>query len=207
MKTESGVIYRATCILTGKSYIGQTMDFERRKSQHKNGHSVGCSHFNRAIEKHGKDTFEWDIICAAVDKSTLNALEICYIQVLDTLAPGGYNLKTGGEGGQHSEDVRRRISENHGRSMLGKKHSLEARCKMSEAQQRRKPASTETRQKLSEAGKGEKNPFYGKKHSPEALQKMSDAHKGKPSPMRGRQPDSGGTTEDVGSTQGEKLVC
>lgn len=41
----------------------------------------------------------------------------------------------------------------------------------------RKP-SEETRKKMSEAGVGEKNPFFGKKHSPETRQKISEAKKG-----------------------------
>lgn len=36
----------------------------------------------------------------------------------------------------------------------------------------------ETRDKISKAMKGEKNPFYGKKHSEESLKKMSESHSG-----------------------------
>jgi len=36
----------------------------------------------------------------------------------------------------------------------------------------------ETRDKISKAMKGEKNPFYGKKHSEESLKKMSKSHSG-----------------------------
>lgn len=36
----------------------------------------------------------------------------------------------------------------------------------------------ETLRKMSEAMKGEKNPFYGKKHNTESLSRMSEAHKG-----------------------------
>lgn len=38
--------------------------------------------------------------------------------------------------------------------------------------------SEESKRKISEAMKGEKNPFYGKHHSEECIRKMSDAHKG-----------------------------
>ena len=41
------------------------------------------------------------------------------------------------------------------------------------------PVSEETRRKLSEAGKGEKNPFYGKSHSEESKEKMSKSSKGR----------------------------
>jgi len=39
--------------------------------------------------------------------------------------------------------------------------------------------SEETKIKLSEAGRGKRNPFYGKKHSEEAIKKISDASKGR----------------------------
>ena len=39
--------------------------------------------------------------------------------------------------------------------------------------------SDETRRKMSESLKGEKNPFYGKHHSEETRRKMSEAKKGK----------------------------
>lgn len=42
-----------------------------------------------------------------------------------------------------------------------------------------KSRSEETRKKISEATKGEKNPFYGKIHSEVSRKKMSEAHKGK----------------------------
>ena len=45
--------------------------------------------------------------------------------------------------------------------------------------------SEETRQKLSEAKKGENNPFFGKHLSEESRQKMSEAHKGRTSPRKG----------------------
>ncbi len=85
------------------------------------------------------------------------------------------NLTDGGEGSSGripTDETRRKMSEaktgknhpNYGRTgeknpFFGKKHS------------------TEARQKMSEAKTGEKHPLFGKKHSDEVLQKMSDAKK------------------------------
>lgn len=44
----------------------------------------------------------------------------------------------------------------------------------------------ETRKKISNATKGEKNPFYGKKHTDETKQKISAAKKGMPGPNKGK---------------------
>ena len=46
--------------------------------------------------------------------------------------------------------------------------------------------SEETRRKMSEANKGENNPFYGKHHSDEARRKISEANKGEKSPFYGK---------------------
>jgi group I intron endonuclease len=45
----------------------------------------------------------------------------------------------------------------------------------------------ETRQKISEAHKGENNPMYGKEHTPETKQKMSEALKGENHYMFGKE--------------------
>ena len=49
-----------------------------------------------------------------------------------------------------------------------------------------KHLSEETRQKLSEANKGENNSMFGKHLSEETRQKLSEARKGKPSCMKGK---------------------
>jgi group I intron endonuclease len=45
----------------------------------------------------------------------------------------------------------------------------------------------ETKQKMSEANKGENNPMYGKEHTPESKLKMSEAQKGENHPMFGKE--------------------
>ena len=64
---------------------------------------------------------------------------------------------------------------------LGRKHSEEAKKKISDAKRGKKlgPKSEETKRKLSDAKKGEKNPNYGLKRSEETKKKISDAQKGK----------------------------
>ena len=68
-----------------------------------------------------------------------------------------------------------------GSVMKGRKHSEEAKQKISEAIKGRKH-SEEAKQKISEATKGSNNPMYGKTYSEETLQKMSDAKRGEKHP-------------------------
>lgn len=63
----SGCVYKATCIIDGTVYIGQTTNLKKRKSKHlkagKYHNNVGYyDTFHTAIREHGESNFEWDII-------------------------------------------------------------------------------------------------------------------------------------------------
>ena len=64
----TGIIYRAYCVKTNKSYIGQTQrKLQERITQHKsesfNEESPGyLYHFHRAIRKYGFDSFQWEVL-------------------------------------------------------------------------------------------------------------------------------------------------
>jgi len=59
-------------------------------------------------------------------------------------------------------------------------------CKDAEAPRRGLNHSKETKRKLSEANKGEKNPMYGKKFSEEHKRKISESQKGEKNHMYGK---------------------
>ena len=178
-----GWIYRWTHIESGMSYIGKTTDFNQRIRDHASGNG-NSPHLCHAIKKYGVDVFEVDILCEVPDE-LLVALEICYIKVLGTLHPRGYNLTEGGEGGKPSDETRRKISEAH----TGKKRppfSQQWRDRMSESR-KGKTQSLETIQKRVEANKEYRHSLetrrriseshIGKKASPESLRKKSEAMK------------------------------
>lgn len=77
-------------------------------------------------------------------------------------------------------------------AMKGKKFTEEHKKKISEAQKGEKNPfygkkhSEESKKKISEAHKGEKNSFYGKKHSVETRKKLSEANRGKPAWNKGK---------------------
>lgn len=110
------IIYKATNIINGKSYIGVTTNFENRKIAHKNSAiREDGYYFHRAIAKHGWDAFEWSIIVTSDDMQELLIEEQNLIEKLGThYLRNGYNLTLGGEGHLghvHSPETRQKISE------------------------------------------------------------------------------------------------
>jgi group I intron endonuclease len=140
-----------TSIKSRKSYIGQTTrPIEKRLEEHETGRSNGCRAIYNAIQYHGWDKFEKDYYeCPDED---LDKHEELMIEVLGTLAPGGYNLKEGGDNRKMSGETKQKMSESH----LGKKLSEETKQKISEAKIGH-DVSGETKQKMSEAKRGENN--------------------------------------------------
>jgi len=85
-------------------------------------------------------------------------------------------------GETHSLEARIKLSDNHSgcnNPFYGKKHSDETRRKMSEHSfLKGKNLPEETKRKISEAQKGEKNHMYGKHHNEKTKLKISEAHNG-----------------------------
>ena len=167
---KTGVIYRIYHKKSMKSYIGKTVDPERRIRDHFNGRGK-CKKLQHAIKKYGKDAFVVEFLEKDIPESQLSKMEILYIRFFNSKGPNGYNLTYGGEGTggfSHSQETRRKISEakkgnawNIGKSsaMKGRTHSLE------------------TRRKMSEARKGKNNHFYGVRFSTEHRQKLSEVRR------------------------------
>ena len=179
-----GTIYKITCLVDGKFYVGQTRQkLNRRISQHKS--SKRESGIDAAIRKYGWDgnfTIEVLEVCP-VEK--LSEREIFFIAELDCKAPKGYNLKDGGSGTNPSEETRARISANHAdfsgekNPFYGKKHTKEECAIMSSSKKGKshKPHSKETRDKIATSNKGKHSHNKGK-HLPESQKaKMSIARK------------------------------
>lgn len=116
------IIYKATNIINGKVYVGQTIhSLEKRKNQHERAYRYSHSKdfiFSRAIRKYGKENFTWEIIDTSETLEELNQKEEMWILRLNSLASSGfgYNEKRGGNNHLHSERTKIKIS----RSQKGK---------------------------------------------------------------------------------------
>lgn len=108
------IIYKITNLITGKLYIGQTVQkLADRWSDHarpSRGIHQNRSAIASAIRKYGKENFKIEQIDVAGTLETLNLLEIHYIVKFNTLSPNGYNLELGGDNKTCHPETRAKIS-------------------------------------------------------------------------------------------------
>lgn len=99
-----GIIYKATNLFSGLSYIGQTVtSLNRRRSQHlRDAVSDSVNHFHLALMQYGKDAFEWEVLDEFIGEKeyvihALNVAEEYHILKHHTLiGECGYNATKGG---------------------------------------------------------------------------------------------------------------
>lgn len=99
-------IYKFTSKTTGLSYIGQSVDIERRYHEHKivdDGYS-----FHNAIKEHGWEDFVFEVL-EYCDKDKLNDREKYWISYYNTYYHG-YNETSGGEG-KHSSGKKKPVAQ------------------------------------------------------------------------------------------------
>lgn len=90
------IIYLVTNIINGKQYVGQTIR-PLRERWRDHCRVKDDNYFHRAIRKYGADSFRLEVIDTAKSVEELDRKEIFWIKELNTLYPGGYNLKIGGD--------------------------------------------------------------------------------------------------------------
>jgi len=155
-----GYIY---CITSpsGKKYIGQTKrDCNKRFNEHCK--SLGnCKILESAINKYGKDNMKLDIL-EELDDLLLDEYEVKYIIEYNTVEPHGYNIRSGGSTGFHSNESRNRMR----LSKLGENNYNYG-----------KPRTDETKKAISISKSGERHHFFGKELSEDHKLKLSQSHK------------------------------
>lgn len=156
-------IYKITNLIDGKVYIGQTVNYNKRKKRHlsslKNGNHHN-KHLQRAFDKHGEDSFKIELI-KKCNIEELDKLERYYIKELDACNHDkGYNMMYGGQRYRNfTKEVRLKMSE----AGKGRKFTDEHKKKIGLAHKGRK-LSQEHIIKISATKKktkihcGEKNP-------------------------------------------------
>ena len=190
MKTDRniGCIYKILNLVNGKVYIGKTIQLAEKRMGRHLVKSQGSRLVYRASHKYGADNLLFTIVERGLSVEMLDEREKYWIAQLDCMAPKGYNLTEGGDGGIPSEETRRKMSE----SRKGKTLSAESRRKISESRFGEdnpffgRKHSAETKAKISITSRGKNNGNYGKTHSAEARRKISEANSGENNPNWGK---------------------
>lgn len=92
-------IYKLTCQITEKSYIGFTNNVLRRMRQHKKAAAVEIpkNYIHKAIKKYGWENFEMNVLFSSKDKDyMLHEMEPYFIVYYNSIS-NGYNLTRGGQ--------------------------------------------------------------------------------------------------------------
>ena len=119
MPVRLGLIYKFTSP-SNKSYIGKTVQsFSKRMCQHKTK-SSRCTALKNAINKYGWAEMKREIVEENIPEDQLDQREKYWIKMYNTIAPHGYNLTEGGEGGSHSDIAKLRMEESHRKSTIAK---------------------------------------------------------------------------------------
>jgi len=138
-----GYIYKTTCLVNGKIYIGQKQSPKFIRCYYGSGKSI-CN----AIRKYGKDKFKVKIIYKANSIKRLNEAEILYIELYNSTNKNiGYNISYGGtapmRGKHHTKKAKNKIA----KASTGRPKSVEERHRLSVSLTGHK-VSDETRNKL-----------------------------------------------------------
>lgn len=196
-----GFIYKTTCLVNGKIYIGKHEGSE-------NDTYIGSGEiFVRAVRKYGKQNFKREILRRCETLHELRIWEHVYIKKYHAQDPKiGYNIADGDVNTTEFNPAKRpEVAAKIRAKRLGVKLSEETKKRMSDSSPHRKwteedkkklrdamtgrKFTEEHKQKLREAklGKtGELSNSWGRKWSEEDKKRLSIAHLGQQSAMKGK---------------------
>jgi group I intron endonuclease len=167
------VIYKLTCNPTGKVYIGQAYDVEKRWYRYRALDCKGQTRLHASLAKYGPENFTFEIWASGnlETQELLDEAEIFWIEYFDATGPNGLNCRSGGSRGRHCAETKAKTSarlmghtvtastrQKLSIAHTGKILSDEHRKSMSAAS---KSGTPEMRAKLSAAGKA----YWEKKRS------------------------------------------
>ena len=198
MATTRSGIYLIVNMVTGKVYVGSSVDVTVRRQRHFCDLQKGChanSHLQRSYDKHGKFAFAFCVIEECNRKDLIKREQFWIDKKRQKFTLFNATFTAGSQlGVKRSEETKRRMSDSQrgkrftaeaiekmriaklGTSFRrGKKASAETRLRISNAK-RGTVVSDETRKKLSAAKLGNKNAL-GFKQSPEVVAKRMASSK------------------------------
>lgn len=147
MEKVYGIIYKTTCLVNGKIYIGQTTRLSKK-------YYIGSgSYLKKAIKKYGKENFIRETLMECYNQTELDEWEDLLIWEYNSRDKSiGYNIAKGSVLGAIGENNPCKLPEVRAK-LSGKKKSEETRKKMRVANTG-KTHSEETKAKIGVAKKG-----------------------------------------------------
>lgn len=181
-------IYKTTCLITKKYYIGM-----HSTNNINDGYLGSGNLISRSIHKHGKENHIIEILEFFPNRKSLSIREKEIVNEKMLKEELCLNLKLGGEGGWENVNPwpktrSRKLSQEHIEKIRINsskyRHSIESKKKISKSNKGKHHIchSEETKNKIrigNLKNAGDKNGFFGKKHSEETKLKWSMARTGK----------------------------
>lgn len=144
-----GRIYVITNKTNGKQYVGQTTRSIPQRFREHLRLQAKCRALESALKKYGAEVFSIEQVGEAFSQLELDEMEATFIARLQTLAPGGYNLRNGGNGAgpMHPETIalmkKNAATAEHLARFTAMRLNREARAKHGEAMRQNWPAAAE----------------------------------------------------------------
>lgn len=118
-------VYRITCKVNGKSYIGATGDVVKRWREHKRKALAGEKTFliYEAMRSYGVSNFTIETLSLHADKRTAFNAEIAAINFYGTIEPYGYNMRVMGRAltEEHADKIRTALRKEEVRQTISDK--------------------------------------------------------------------------------------
>ena len=92
-------VYKVTNKVNGKVYVGRTIDFFKRISQHCRESTKDTTQLHRDFQEYGIENFTWEVLCIANGRLEADTKEREFIKMFGCIEPNGYNQTIGGTGG------------------------------------------------------------------------------------------------------------
>lgn len=132
-------IYRILNKITGKSYVGKSVNYKRRFKDHiKAAKNKSNRRLYDSMNHHGIENFELILLedLGEVSREEANAREIFWIKEFCCVMPFGYNMTTGGDGGNTlefwSDEDKRKLWDEQAKNRVGTTRSDETKDKLKE---------------------------------------------------------------------------
>jgi group I intron endonuclease len=170
-------IYKITNTITGKIYIGSSINIERRFQRHKNDllkNKHNNAHLQREYNNYTLDCFTFEVI-EITCKSDLKVIEQNYLNKIfetDNYNKKYYNVSKNSSGGDN-------LTQNPNREKIIEKIKIGTIERFKNETEIEKKIRIESKQ-------GQNNPNYGNKWSVEKRKRMSNHRKGLESKLKGK---------------------